>query len=56
MIYASLAWEFAADTYLMDLQSLILRTATDYPSRVLSRQLQVVFQIRVCKILSQIVK
>jgi hypothetical protein len=49
MTYASPAWEFAADTHLMKLQSLrnkALRTIGNYPRHTPIRDLHMAFQIQ----------
>jgi hypothetical protein len=48
MTYATPAWEFAADTYLMKLQRLqnkVLRTTGNFPRRTPVRDLHMAFQI-----------
>jgi hypothetical protein len=48
MIYASPAWEIAADTHLMKLQRLknqVLRTIGNYPRHIPVRDLHMAFQI-----------
>jgi hypothetical protein len=48
MTYASPAWEFAADSYLIKLQLLqnrVLRTIGNFPRRTLVRDLHMAFKI-----------
>jgi hypothetical protein len=48
MIYASLAWEFAAETHLLKLQRLqsrVLRTIGNFPRRSSIRDMHVAFQV-----------